>query len=132
MIFRVLFAVTCSLGAKLNLNVKYLCKFEKLDSYFALHLKNYPSWSKVIFQMVKTIWQYHYKEVLYLSVAQILLEIQQNLWKCDFFNFRVFVKKCWYHYTKTLKMQKLEKVILFILNHISSTFWVTKRYYTSF
>ena len=31
-------------------------KFEKLDLYFALHLKDYPSWSKVIFQMAKTIW----------------------------------------------------------------------------
>ena len=65
-------------------------------------------------------------------IAQIFLEIQQNLWKCKFSNFCVFVKKCWYHYTKTLKMQKLEKVILFILNHISSKFWATETYYTSF
>ena len=45
---------------------------------------------------------------MYVFVAQVLFEIQQYLWKCEFSIFCVFVKKWWYHYTKTLKMQKLE------------------------
>ena len=43
---------------------------------------------------VKTIGQELQNEVLYFSVAQLHLKIQQDLYKKQFFKFCVFVKKC--------------------------------------
>ena len=95
---------------------------EKKFTNVLLHIAKRMSSRVKVKLEVKTIGQELQNAVLYIFVPQLLLEIQQDLYKKKFFNFCVFVKKCGNHYAKTLKMQKLEKVILFILYHISSIF----------
>ena len=64
---------------------------------------------------------------MYISVAQILLDIQQNIWKYEFSNFCVFVKKLQYHHTKLKKMRKFKS---FVFDHISYDIWVTETHMT--
>ena len=50
------------------------------------------------------------RQILYISVAQLLLEIQQVLQKFEFFKSCVFVKKCENCYAKLQKMRKFNKI----------------------
>ena len=80
---------------------------------------------------VKTIGQELQNEVLYIFVAQILLEIQQNLWKYEFSNFCIFVKMAKLLY-KITKIEKYQKDYTFSFNHNFKSIWAIDTYNTSY
>ena len=65
-------------------------------------------------------------------VAQILLEIQQNLWKYEFSNFCMFVKKMAKLLYKITEIEKCQKNHTFSFNHNFKSIWAIETYNTSF